>query len=683
MSDNPLLSEWSGPFGGVPPFDRVQVDHFLPALRHAIGTTLDAIDRIATDPEPPTFENTIAALEAAEFELDRVRTVASVWRTTMNGPEFKPVEAEMMVALAELEDRIIQNRGLFDRIRTLYESAEETALTPEQQRVLWLHYDDFVRSGAAVEGDARERLSAIHRRLAELSTRFDQNVLADEEKKFVTIDTEDGLYGLPDSEREAAAAAAEARGLSGRWVIENTRSAVEPFLTHASDRNLREQVWRLFVSRGDSEGEHNNLPIIREILELRSERSTLLGYPSHAHWAAERQMAKSPDAAIELMRKVWPAAVRRVRSELEMIRKLGEVEENGGEIRPWDYRYYAEIVRAAEVDLDWDEVKPYLQLEKLREAMFWVAGRLFGLEFEPVNVPVYHPDVRTWEVREQETGKHVGLFYFDPFARPGKKSGAWMSHYRRQHSLGAVTSPIVSNNCNFMRGSGEQPILISWTDARTLFHEFGHALHGLLSAVTYPSVAGTSVPTDFVEVPSQLLEHWLAEPEMLRRFALHYETGEPIPEELVTRIERAARLGRGFSTAEELASGLLDMYIHLEREHPIDIDAFERDIATEIGMPGEMVMRHRPTHFSHIFSSDHYAAKYYSYLWADVLASDAAEAFREAGSMYDAEVAKRLRDSVLSRGNTTDPELAYREFRGRDAEVVPMMRKRFGPHEIS
>ncbi len=674
--DNPLLDEWSGPFGGVPPFDRVAVEYLIPALDEAIGRMLTEVDRIAGNPAPPTFENTLEAFERSGKLLDRIRTIGNVWRSNMNDDELRAIEGEMMVKFTDLEDRIIQNAELFARIAAVYQAAERERLNPEQQRLVWLHYTDFMRSGAALEGADKIRLTEINRRLAELSTRFDQNVLADENEQYIVIDSEIDLAGLPAPERDAAASAAEARGLPGKWLIANTRSAVEPFLTHSESRSLREQVWRMFVTRGDTPGERDNNPVIIEILDLRAERAALLGYPTHAHWAAERQMAKAPARALELMETVWPAAIARVRDEVAGMVPLAAADGYEGDIQPWDYRYYAEIARRPIADLDWDDVKPFLQLDRLRDGMFWVAGELFDLAFSAVDVPVFHPDVRAWEVTHRESGRHVGLFYFDPFARRGKKSGAWMNHYRMQEGLDGEVSPIVSNNCNYLRGRPGDPALISWVDARTLFHEFGHALHGLLSGVTYPSLAGTSVPTDYVEFPSQVMEHWLATPEFLRRFAVHYRTGTPMPAELIDRIGRAVILGRGFSTTEELASGIVDLMLHLEAEMGIDPRQFERETLARIGMPDAIVMRHRLPHFGHIFSGDHYAAKYYSYLWADVLAADAAEAFREAGGMYDSKTSRRLRDHVLSRGNTMDPEIGYRAFRGRDPTVPALMRKR-------
>ncbi|MDR0786320.1 MAG: M3 family metallopeptidase [Gemmatimonadota bacterium] len=676
LTENPLLAEWTGDYGGLPPFDRIQVEMMLPAVEAGIALMLEDVARIAENPEPPTFANTLEAFERAGAPLRRARLLISVWRLAMNDPAFREVEGEIMVRLTELADLIVQNSALFQRIRVIHEQLDSLDLAPEQRRLVWYHYSEFAREGAELVGKDRERLASINQRLAELATAFDQNLLGDESEYSVVIEDEAGLAGLPDSEREAAASSAERLGLTGKWVISNTRSAVEPFLTCARRRDLREKVWRMFIARG-SGVERDNRPVISEMLALRAERAKLLGFRSHAHWAAQPQMTRVPERAVELMEAVWPAAVRRVLDEVELMLPIAR--QDGVErIEPWDYRFYAEKVRQPIADLDWDEVTPYLGLDRLRDGMFWVAGELFGLDFRPVQVPVYHPDLLAWEVSDRENDQHVGLFYFDPFARPGKKSGAWMDNYREQERLGP-SSPIVSNNCNYLPGRPGEPVTLSWSDARTLFHEFGHALHGLLSEATYPSLSGTAVPTDYVEFPSQLLEHWLSNPEFLRRFALHSRTGAVMPSDLVERIELAARLGRGFSTVEEMASGIVDMRLHLLPEPLADVEEFEKITLEAIGMPSEMVMRHRLPHFSHIFSGDFYAARYYSYLWADVLASDAAEAFREAGGMYDPATAQRLRSNVLSRGNTIDPELGWLGFRGRAPDVKALMRNRGFP----
>jgi peptidyl-dipeptidase Dcp len=679
-SANPLLAEWTGPYGGVPPFDQVRVEDFEPALEAAMAEHLDEVERIAADPAAPTFENTIAALERAGQTLTRVNTIYGIWGSNMSTPEFQAVQRVMAPRLAAFYDRITQNESLFRRIEAVYESRERAGLTPEQQRLAWLNYTNFTRSGARLPEAEKSRLSAINQRLAALFTSFNQNVLGDETEYYLVLEGEAELAGLPGSVRDAAAAEAESKGLAGKWVITNTRSSMEPFLTYSDRRDLRERGWRMWVDRGDMGGERDNHAIITEILQLRAERARLLGYETHAHWRLENAMAGTPERAMELMEAVWTPAVARVAEEVADMEAVARTEGADMAIEPWDYRYYAEKVRKQRYDLDQNEVKAYLQLDRLRDGMFWVAGELFGFEFAPVgDVPVFHADVGVWEVTRREDGRHVGLFYFDPYARAGKRSGAWMNAYRRQHRLDGAITTIVSNNSNFVKGRPGEPALISWDDAETLFHEFGHALHGLASNVTYPSLSGTAVPRDYVEFPSQLLEHWLATPEVLQHFAVHYQTGEPIPQELVDRIERASTFNQGFATTEYLASGLIDMKLHLAGDRPIDPAAFERETLEAMGMPREIVMRHRTPHFGHVFGSDGYSAGYYSYLWSDVLTADAFEAFLEGHGPYDRAVAARLNQYVFSAGNTVDPAVAYRAFRGRDARTDALMEKRGFP----
>ena len=674
---NPLLGKWEGPYGGVPPFDRVQVADFKPALEAAMVENLAEVDRIAKDPAAPTFENTIAALERAGRTLDRVQTIYGVFGSTMNGPEFQVVQREMAPRLAAFNDQITQNTALFSRIEEVYNSPKKSKLTPEQQRLVWLDYTSFVRAGAKLGTADKARLSEINQKLAGLYTKFSQNVLAEEDGQFVALKSEQDLAGLPQSVRDGAAAAAVTKKQPGTWVISNTRSSVEPFLTYSDNRELREKVWRMFVNRGDNGDEHDNNAIITEILQLRAERAKLLGFPTHAHWRLENAMAKTPEHAMELMTQVWKPAVARVHEEVRDMQALADKEGAKIKIEPWDYRYYAEKVRKARYDLDNNEVKQYLQLEKLREGIFWVAGELFNFNFTPVtNVPVVHPDVRVWEVTDKTTRRHIGLWYFDPYARAGKRSGAWMNAYRSQERIDGEITTIVSNNANFVKGKPGEPLLISWDDAQTMFHEFGHALHGLNSNVTYPSLSGTAVARDYVEFPSQLLEHWLSTPEVLQRFAVHYQTGKPIPQSLVDRIERAKTFNEGFITVEYLSAAIVDMKMHLAGSQKIDPDAFEKATLAELGMPDEIVMRHRTPQFLHVFASDGYSAGYYSYLWADVLTADAYGAFVEAGGPYDHKVAERLRKYIFSVGNTIDPAEAYRNFRGRDPRVEALMKKR-------
>ena len=674
---NPLLAKWEGPYGGVPPFDKVQIPLFKPALEAAMAEQLKEVEQIASNPAAPDFDNTIAAIETAGRTLSRVGTLYGVWGATMSNPEFQAVQREMAPRLAAFNDQITQNEALFKRIETVYNSPQKAKLTPEQQRVTWLYYTNFVRAGARLNADAKKRLSAINQQLAGLFTKFSQNVLAEETDQFIVLKSEDELAGLPQSLRDAAAAAAETKKQPGTWVIMNTRSSIDPFLTYSDRRDLREKAWRMFVNRGDNGGEKDNNATITEILQLRAERAKLLGYQTHAHWRLENAMAKTPERAMELMEAVWKPAVARVHEEVADMQALADKEGAKIKIEPWDYRYYMEKVRKAKYDLDQNEVKPYLQLEKLREGIFFVAGELFNFNFTPVtNVPVAHPDIRVWEVTDKTSKKHIGLWYFDPYARAGKRSGAWMNAYRAQEKVNGEITTIVSNNSNFVKGKPGEPVLISWDDATTMFHEFGHALHGLNSNVTYPSLAGTAVPRDYVEFPSQLLEHWLSTPEVLQKFALHYQTGKPIPQALVDKINRSATFNQGFATVEYLAAALIDMKLHLAGDKKIDADTFERETLAQLGMPKEIVMRHRTPHFLHVFGSDGYSAGYYSYLWSDVLTADAFGAFVEGKGPYDRSVAQRLIKHVFSVGNKTDPAEAYRAFRGRDPKIDALMKKR-------
>jgi peptidyl-dipeptidase Dcp len=683
--ENPLLAKWTGPYEGVPPFDKVKVSDFQPALETAMADNLKEIDAIAKNPAKPDFENTIAALERAGKPLERAGAIFGIYSSTMSDDEFQKVEQVMAPKLAAFNDQIIQNKDLFARVAAVYDAHETSGLTPEQKRLVWVDYTGFVRGGAKLDGPAKQRVTEINQRLATLFTTFSQNLLADEKNYVLYIDRESDLAGLPDSFRAGAAAAAETRGHKGQWAILNTRSSMEPFLTYSDRRELREKVWRTYYSRGNNGDAKDNNATISEILKLRAERARLLGFPTHAHWRLEDSMAKTPERAMQLMEAVWKPAVARVHEEVADMQALADAEAKKGgpklTIEPWDYRYYAEKVRKAKYDLDQNEITPYLQLEKLREAIFWNAGQLFGLQFKPATgVPVVHPDVRVWEVTDA-AGKHVGLWYFDPYARPGKTSGAWMNAYRNQSRFDGVVPTIVSNNANFVKGKPGEPVLISWIDATTMFHEFGHALHGLLSSVNYPSLSGTSVARDYVEFPSQLMEHWLEAPEILNRFALNVKTGQPIPKALVDKIERASKFNQGFITVEYLAGALVDMKLHLAAtpDKTIDPQKFERDTLAELGMPKEICMRHRTTQFGHIFSGDGYSAGYYSYLWSDTLSADAWEAFEEAGGPYDKAVAKRLVDHILSTGNTVDPAENYRAFRGRDPGIAALMRKRGFP----
>ncbi len=674
VADNPVLATWAGPYA-APPFDRIKVEHFLPALDEAMAGYRAELAAIAANPEPPSFANTLEAMERSGRGFRQATAMMGVFISTMNSPAMQAVQREAAPKLAAFRDEIFHNRALFDRILAVYEAREAAGLTPEQQRLAFVIHQRFQRQGAALPEADKRRLAEINQRLASLYTAFSQNILADEEGLALVLDHEADLAGLPPEMVEAARSAAAERGLAGKWAIPNTRSAMDPFLTYSTRRDLRERALKLWSSRGDNAGEHDNNPIMTEVLKLRVEKARLLGHPTFAHWITDGQMAKTPDAAMGLLRQVWGPAVARAREEIAEMQEIVAAEGSNEPLEAWDYRHFAEKLRQAKYDLSDEAVKPYLQLDKLVEAMFWAAGELYGLTFERLEgVPVYHPDVEVFEVTRG--GERVGLWYFDFLARAGKNSGAWMSEYRTQQGLAGVT-PVISNNSNFIAGAPGEPVLISWTDAVTLFHEFGHGLHGLNSKVTYPSLAGTAVVRDFVELPSQLNERWLSTPELLRRFAVHYQTGEPMPAELTEKVLRAQNFRQGFNTTEYLACAILDLEAHLAADAAFDARAFEREALERLGMPREIILRHRLPHFSHIFSGESYAAGYFNYIWADVLSADAAEAFAEApGGFYDRSKAQALLETILSVGNTVDPAETYRKFRGRDPETAALMRSR-------
>ncbi len=675
VEDNILLAEWTGPYGGVPAFDRMNLEDLKPALEAAMAEELAEVDAIANNPDSPNFANTIEAMQRAGRTLDRVEEYYSVWSSNLSSPEFREIQTEMSARLAEFRNRIIQNTALFERVRAVYASEEMQSLRPDQQRLVRLIHEEFVLKGAALEGEAKARYAEIARELAALQTEFSNNILADEEG-YVTFLEEDQLTGLPDSVISAAAAAAAERGQPDQYAITNTRSSMDPFLTYSDERGLREKVWRNYYSRGDNGDASDNNEIITRILQLRKERVELLGYDSFAEWQLVNRMAGTPEKAFELMLGVWPAAIARVAEEVADMQEIAD--RDGITIEPWDYRYYAEKVRQARYDLNSEEVKQYLQLDKLREAMFYVAGALFDFEFTPVaegTVPVFHPDVGVWEVTRKSNGEHIGLWYLDPYARPGKRSGAWATTYRAHESFDGATNVLAANNSNFVKGGPGEPVLISWDNARTLFHEFGHSLHYLASEAAYPGLdAGVR---DYTEFQSQLLERWIFTEPVIDNYLVHVETGKPMPDELVAKIRRSTNFNEGFETTEYLASALMDMYFHTADPAELDADRFERETLAELGMPDELPMRHRSPHFRHIFGGESYAAGYYGYMWADVLTADAAEAFETApGGYYDPEMAEKLVRYLFAPRNAMDPADAYRAFRGRDADVEALMRDR-------
>ena len=673
---NPLLQPWSGNYGGYPAFDKVKIKDFLPAFEVAMKEGLNEIEKIANNPAPPTFENTMLELEKSGHSISRLIAIYGVWSSTMNSDEFQNVETIIEPKLSEYSDKIAQNSKLFKRIEKIYNSEEYKTLSLEAQRLTYLKYSGLVRNGARLNETDKAKLSNYNQALAALYTKFSQNLLSDENDKIVVIENKTDLKGLSKDLVDAAASAGVGVN-KGKWVINNTRSSVDPFLTYAENRDLREKVWRMFISRGDNGDKNDNNSTIVEILKIRALRAKLLGFKTHADWRLDNSMAKTPENAMKLMMDVWKPAILKVKEEVADMQAIADKEGNNIKIEPWDYRYYAEKVRLAKYDLDQNQVKEYLHLDKLKEGMFWVAGQIFNMSFSKLeNIPVYHPDVEVWEVKNKLTGKHIGLWYFDPYARAGKRSGAWMNAFRDQERVSGDIPTIVSNNANFVKGRPGEPVLISWDDASTLFHEFGHALHGLSSRVIYPTLSGTNVFTDYVEFPSQLLEYWLSTPEVLQNYALHYKTGNPIPEELVKKIHAASTFNEGFATTEYLSSALIDMKLHLAEVPTTDPDKFEKETLESLGMPKEIVMRHRTPQFGHIFSSDQYSAGYYSYLWADVLTADAYQAFIEGKGPYDESVAKSLTDNVFSVGNTIDPADGYKQFRGREPKTEALMKKR-------
>jgi len=671
---NPLLVPWSTPFG-APPFAEIAPEHFRPAFERALAEHRSEIDRIAGDPAPPTFDNTIAALENAGRLLDRVSAVFWNLASADTNDALQAIEREISPKLAQHWNAITSNAALFARIDAVMQGAGSADLNPEQRRVLERTHLAFVRSGARLGPEEKKRLGEIMERLAALGTQFSQNVLADEKSYELPL-TEEDLAGLPDFLIDAARRAAEERGSAAKFVITLSRSLIEPFLTFSPRRDLREKAFMAWTRRGENGGATDNRGIIAEMLNLRRERARLLGYETFADYKLDNTMAKTAANVRALLNDVWPAAKRRALQERDKLQAIAQREGANITIEPWDWRYYAEKVRKAEYDLDESDVKPYLPLDNVIEAAFYTAGRLFGLSFsERPDVPVYHPDVRVFEVTDS-TGAHVGLFLGDYFARPSKRSGAWKSAYRRQERLAGDIRPIVVNVMNFAKGSGDTPALLSFEDARTLFHEFGHALHGLLSDVTYPSISGTSVARDFVELPSQLFEHWLLTPEVLGRFARHYRTEEPMPAEMIEKLRAASTFNQGFATVEYLSSAIVDIEFHSEAYNGEEPIAFERAVLDRIGMPQEIVMRHRTPHFSHIFSGDGYSSGYYSYMWSEVLDADAFSAFEETGDVFDPETASRLKEFIYAAGGLRKEDEAYIAFRGRLPTVEGLLKKR-------
>ncbi len=669
---NPFFEAWTTPFG-APPFSRIKAEHFMPAYERAFAEHEAEIDAIAGQAAPPTFENTILALENAGRALQRVDDLFGQIVGTDSNDTLLAIERDISPRTAAHWNKVRMNAALFARIDALHQRRDSLGLTAEQQRVLERHHTKYRREGAALEPDKKKRLAAIIERLAALGTGFSQNVLADEQSYTMELHGEADLAGLPDFVREAAAAAAEERGMKGKHIITLQRSSVEPFLQFSSRRDLREKAFRAWVARGDNNDKTDNKANVAETIALRIERASLLGYPSFAHYRLDDAMAKTPETVRGLLEKVWKPARAAALADRDALQGL--IAEEGGNFKlaAWDWRYYAEKLRVRRCDFDEAEVKPFFPLDRVIEAAFYGAEKLFGLTFHPVDVPVWHPDVRAFEVRGADGG-HVGIFYGDYFARPSKHGGAWMGTLRDQEKLDGNVRPLVLNVMNFNKG---EPTLLSFEDARTLFHEMGHALHGLLSNVTYPTVSCTSVLTDWVELPSQLYEHWFEQPEVLRKFARHHKTGEPISEALIAKLMAAKNFDRGCQTLEYISSALVDLELHLlQSAENLDVGAFERQTLSRIGMPEEIAMRHRPPHFTHVFSGGYYASAYYSYMWSEVLDADAFAAFEETGDIFNPDVARSLYQNVLSTGGSRDPAELYVAFRGRMPNADALLKKR-------
>jgi peptidyl-dipeptidase Dcp len=672
---NPLLQPWQTPFE-TPPFAEIRPEHFLPAFERAFADHSAEVAAITHDPSAPDFANTITALERSGKLLAKVSAVFYDLVSANSNPAILEIDKEVSPRMARHWNPIMMNAVLFGRIALIHNNRASLGLTGEQMRLLERTYNNFYRAGAGLDETAKARRAAINERLAELGTSFSHHLLGDEQDWFMELGEGD-LDGLSEAFIASARAAAEERGLAGKAIVTLSRSSVEPFLKSSSRRDLREKAFRAFTARGDNGNANDNNTTVVEILSLREEAARIMGYPTYAAYRLEDSMAKTPDAVRSLLERVWKPARARALADRDALQAL--VTEEGGNfsLAPWDWRYYAEKLRQVRANFDDAAIKPYLVLDHMIDAAFDCATRLFGITFtERKDVPVWHPDVRVWEVKDA-SGKHKALFYGDYFARPSKRSGAWMTSLRDQQKLDGEVAPLVINVCNFSKGSGSEPSLLSPDDARTLFHEFGHGLHGMMSDVTYPSLSGTSVFTDFVELPSQLYEHWQEQPQVLRQFARHYQTGEPLPDDLLQRFLAARKFNQGFATVEFVSSALIDLEFHTQPASASrDVRAFEKAELEKIGMPAEIALRHRPTQFGHIFSGDHYASGYYSYMWSEVMDADAFGAFEEAGDIFDPATAKRLLDDIYSSGGSVDPEDAYVAFRGREPEPDALLRRR-------
>ena len=668
-----LLQPWTGAYDGTPPWDKVTPAKLREAMVEAMDLARADVAAVANNPEPPTFTNTLVAMELWGAPLDQVVNIYGVMTGNIGGEAYDAVDTEMSPLLSAFFDEINFNDALFQRVKTVADNADAMGLNAQQKRLAERSRDSFIRSGANLDAAGKAELGRINTALSTAFTRFGQKVVADE-NAWTVVPTAAGVAGLPESNKAAAASAARAKTIDG-WIIMNTRSSVDPFLTFADDRAMREQVWKKFVGRGDNGDANDTNATIAEIVRLRDQRAKLLGYRNHAEWRMQDTMAKTPAAAQRLMDRVWTPARARVAEEVADMRAIA-----GFDIEPWDYLYFAEKVRKAKYDLDQNELKPYFELNAVRAGSFYMAERLYGFTFTEMPkgaVSIFEPEVVTYEVHDRATGRLIGLYYTDDYARAGKRSGAWMTTYRSFSQLDGSKVILASNNNNFTKPEPGEPVLLSLDDAETMFHEFGHALHYLSSVVTYPSYGNT--PRDFVEYPSQVHEHWVLSRPILDGYLKHYQTGEAMPQALVDKIQAAATFNQGYATVSYLSSAIVDMDLHTQATPPTDIDAFEKASLARIGMPKEIVMRHRLPQFNHLFTSDAYSAGYYSYLWSEVMDADTWAYFEESGDVFNPDIGGRFKSIILAPGNTTDRGEAYRAFRGRDPDVAALLRVRGFP----
>ncbi len=673
--ENPFFTEWKTEFG-VPPFEKIEKEHYLPAFKAGIEQEKQDIEKIVENEDDPTFKNTIETLEESGALLRKVSSVFNVLNGSMTDEEMQQIDEEVTPLLSNHRDDILFNEELFQRIKTVYDQKENLELTTEQAKLLEEYYRNFIRGGAKLSEENKAELRKINEELSNLTMKFGQHVLKENNRFELVIENEEDLAGLPQSVINGAAKAAEDRGHEGKWVFTLHRSSITPFLTYSEKRDLREKIFKAYINRGNNDDELDNKEIASRIAFLRVKRAQILGYETHAHYVLEENMAKKPENVYDLLYKIWEPALEKAKQERSELQELIDEEGKDFKLQPWDWWFFAERLKKKKFELSDEMTKPYFELNNVREGVFYVANQLYGIRFiERTDLPKYHPDVKVFEVREED-GSHIGIFYADYFSRASKRGGAWMNSFRKQYKLKEKeTTPIVTNNLNLTKPSGDSPTLLNFDEAATLFHEFGHALHGLLSDCTYPRLSGTSVPRDFVELPSQIMEHWASEPEVLKVYAKHYQTGEPIPQELIEKIEKAGHFNQGFATVEYLAAAFLDMDWHTLAE-PVEQDAlkFENQSMEKIGMVPEIVVRYRSPYFQHIFSGG-YSSGYYSYIWSEVLDCDAFHAFKET-SLFDKETALSFRNNILEKGGTQDPMVLYKNFRGREPEVKYLLEKR-------